>query len=460
MSKLYTASKYNYTLNLDDGSMILYNTKSGAIDVVEQENCDLVNKILVSPNNYTDEPIFDIINKQGYTVSSDKDELKEIVDWCRKSNSAAHIAHLTIIPTETCNFTCPYCFIYTFRDQHMKSDVYDSIYKYIQKHFEKNKTVSKCWLEISWFGGEPLLQSEQIINFMQRIQELILQYDNIVFKSGIVTNGFFLDYNLFKRLQDVGIEHFQVTLDGDAENHDKLRTLSNKKPTWLKIYNNLLEIVNNVPLNINFDMHIRGNFLRSTISNMETLLELYKKDFAHDPRFKIYFRPVYSFETERNDIEEVESDICTHQEGVAIQNRLNFTSLEGTNNKLIRITNPLPEPTFSWCTTIKRNSHIIGYDGSIFSCDTMLTEKDKAVGALNQSGDIELNENAKIWKGTVFDQMGVIDNKIINKCMQCRLLPVCVGGCNRARLTNNQTPCFFDDNDIYNSMREYAELSK
>lgn len=158
---------------------------------------------------------------------------------------------------------------------------------------------------------------------------------------------------------------------------------------------------------------------------------MYKEDISDDNRFRIYFRPVYNFETDRDDISQVESDICGEEEGGSIQNRLFISTLDETENVLEKVTNPLPMPTQAWCTSIKHNAHIIEYDGAIFSCDTMIVEKDKAIGILKREGDIILNKNAEIWKKSIFESQKRL-REMGEECIRCILLPVCVGGCNRA----------------------------
>ncbi|MCX4298975.1 MAG: radical SAM protein [Lachnospiraceae bacterium] len=461
MSFIYKASRYNFVKeDKKGGGKIIYNTKTGAIDIVEPESVEKFDAILLKSDSefVENDELYEIMYQQGYIVRQEKDEVQDIIDWNKTSSEVEHITYLTILPTETCNFACPYCFIYTFRDRHMTDETWEALYKYCVKFFEKNKEKKWFQIDLSWFGGEPLIVADKIMQFMERIKELMLQYPNARMNSNIVTNGYLLTYELFKKMLDLGIRRWQVTLDGDAETHDTLRTTQGKKPTFDVIYKNLLDILENVPANEEFSFAIRGNFLRSTITSCERLLNKYRQDFSHDKRFHIYFRPVYNFDTDRNDIDAIDADILECEEGVRVQNRLSMDSFNINHdpNTLVRVTNPLPEPTHSWCTSIKKNAHIIGYDGSVFSCDTMITEKKDAVGELKPDGSIVLNDNAKIWKQSIFDSRDRWGD-MLDQCLACRLLPVCVGGCNRSRIVNGKNPCFWNDNLIYDAMDEYAD---
>lgn len=450
------SSYYNFIVDTDDGGQVIYNTKTGAIDIIEPESKSEVQKILMSSESIPDasDELYAYMLKQGYIVDKDKDELKDIATWSKVADKENNVAYLTILPTETCNFTCPYCFIYTFRDKHMKPEVYDNIYKYIENFFEQNKNEEYCVFDLSWFGGEPLIVSDKILIFMERIKKLKERYPNAILKSEITTNGYCLTYELFSKLLSLGIERYQVTLDGDAESHDQLRTLSHKRPTFDTIYRNILEIKKNVEPDKEFVFIIRSNFLRSTVKNSEHLLQMYKEDFSDDSRFRIYFRPVYNFETDRDDISQVESDLCENEEGITIQNRLSLETLNETENVLEKVANPLPMPTESWCVSVRNNSNIVGYDGAVFSCDTMIVEKDKSIGYLNSEGKIILNEKADFWKKSIFDSQ----DEQAQECMKCKLLPVCMGGCNRARHVTGKNPCFWTEELIHKAMLDYSDM--
>lgn len=455
----YRPSFYNFIQEDETGGQIIYNTKTGAIDLIEPESVNIVNNILNGVDcGDSSQELISMMHEQGYLVDSQKDELKDIIEWNKNANNAENIAYLTILPTETCNFACPYCFIYKFRDHHMLPETYNAIFKYCENFFELNKSKEYALLEISWFGGEPTLMAENIIEFMKKLMELSKNYLNCVVNSIIITNGYLMDYNLFQRLLDVNIRRFQVTLDGDAENHDKLRVLKDKSPTFDKIYNNMVQIKKKVSPEENFKFTIRGNFLQSSIKNCENLMNLFVRDFADDQRFDIYFRPVYNFETDRDSINDLEKDLCIGDESVRMQNKLSFISMGKTNNqnRLEKISNPLPQPTHSWCTSICKNAHIIGYDGTIFSCDTMIVDRDKAVGELLKDGSIRMNEQAEIWKKNFFESRDRIGD-LLDECLNCKFLPICVGGCNRSRLMNHANPCFWTEDLIREAMLEYAK---
>ena len=445
-------SKYNYILNLEKNERVIYNTKTGAIDLVDQQTSPEFDRVMNSQFEQESELVSYLI-QSGYLVDKNTDEESEVRELGKKYNEVDNVLKLILLPAEICNFACPYCFIYTMRDRVMKKEVYDATYKKIASFFREMDKEKSAKLEISWYGGEPTLASNEIVEFMNKINELKASYSNIILVSNIVTNGYLLNYDLFRELYLSGIGHFQVTLDGDEVSHDKLRFLEGGKPTFRKIYENLMEISRKADKDCRFSFKIRANFTRNTVNNCKNLLEMFLRDFGNDSRFEIYFRPVYNFETDKDTIDSISSDICGIEEGLRQQNILTF--IGGDKVYKEKVTNPLPRPIFAWCDYFQSNTHIIGWDGAIFSCDTLVVDKEKSIGMIDDEGNIVLNENSLIWSSYMLDDSSC---NLIEQCLKCKRLPVCMGGCKRTRIDSGKNPCYWTDEIIYEAMREYADM--
>jgi len=352
--------------------------------------------------------------------------------------------HLTLLPAEACNFACPYCFQYKKRNVLMSDWVYDAVYKLVESSIEQGLR----HLKVGWFGGEPTLTASRIISFMNRL--LTLQSRGLLIRGSMVTNGYLLTAELLTEFVAAGIRQFQVTLDGDRENHDRLRYLKDGSPTFDKIYSNLQAMAK---LDFEFEISIRCNFLRSSIESMEKMLYMFLRDFGYYRRFSIYFRPVYYYETAQDSVDQFRAEICTIQEGLALQNRLAIQTMQLVKRQsYMRIFDPLPKPTPSWCPSDRVNSYIVGADGTLFVCDTLVGDKSKAIGHLSRDGLIIQNEKAQAWRSTIFDE------KNNEKCMSCKLLPLCLGGCHRIRIMTGEPLCFWRHDDIVWAMHQYVKL--
>lgn len=182
---------------------------------------------------------------------------------------------LTILPTEGCNFRCPYCYE-THTPTIMPKTILSKIHQYIQEQAPKFKTV-----RISWFGGEPTLCKDIVLETSSLVQSLQKKY-HFTYGADMVTNGYLLDRDSFLGYYECGITHYQITLDG--WNHDKTRPHVTGIGTLEKILNNLKEI-SMLPEEYQFNITLRHNVLAGD-KDYSWYDHLYKL-FGGDKRFSV-----------------------------------------------------------------------------------------------------------------------------------------------------------------------------
>ena len=114
----------------------------------------------------------------------------------------------------------------------------------------------------------------------------------------MTTNGYLLTPEVFERLLKLKVYNYQITIDGVQENHDKYRTLKNGAPTFEKIIDNLQNISKNIKSNA-FKIAIRANITKESFEHIDEFMDLMYKEFHHDKRFTVFFRPVGDWGGER-----------------------------------------------------------------------------------------------------------------------------------------------------------------
>lgn len=73
-----------------------------------------------------------------------------------------------IAPTLNCNYNCVYCFENKEnRKLRMNFNTAEDILSFIIKQIESNKLIKS--IKITWFGGEPLLSYDLILEFSKKI---------------------------------------------------------------------------------------------------------------------------------------------------------------------------------------------------------------------------------------------------------------------------------------------------
>lgn len=153
---------------------------------------------------------------------------------------------LILLVHEDCNFRCTYCYE-KFQKGAMSEKVAFNVLNFIRKELENHRE-DYDKIRLSWFGGEPLLNIKLIEFLGKEVLELAQKY-HLEYEADITTNGYLLNTRAFKKLVDIKVTSFQITIDGTKEYHDKQRVLKNGHGTYDRIINNLLKIKNNIPEN-------------------------------------------------------------------------------------------------------------------------------------------------------------------------------------------------------------------
>ena len=92
-------------------------------------------------------------------------------------------------------------------------------------------------LNITIYGGEPLLSLKRILYLHKKVSEL---NKNITYF--VITNGYLLSLNVYKILMELPVKHFQVTIDGFKETHNKNRPHKRNNDSFEQIIKNLDDI--------------------------------------------------------------------------------------------------------------------------------------------------------------------------------------------------------------------------
>src|SRR5947209_2918690 len=146
---------------------------------------------------------------------------------------SSNYLNLIILPTESCNFRCTYCYE-TFENKKMPPAVVTGIKSLIDR---RGGDLDE--LEISWFGGEPLLALDVITQISKHAIE-VSKTKRFTFRSGMTTNGYFLNRDRLRQCLDHKVDFFQISLDGNPDEHNASRKLASGAGTFEQIWSNLL----------------------------------------------------------------------------------------------------------------------------------------------------------------------------------------------------------------------------
>ena len=399
-------SRYNVIAKADEGCYILYNLLSEALIEMDSENRDYYLHCL-ERGKEGDERLT-ILKDNGFLIDDDYDEIDFLRYANKKYCTMNDVLQLTIAPTMDCNCKCTYCFEKPHPGK-MTDDTMEAVYRFI---ISQHQTMRYRFLHVDWFGGEPMLCWDVIRTLSERLIRFAAEND-ITYSAGMITNGTIVNPDLVREMGEARIKDIQITLDGPREIHDKRRMFRSDKGTFDLILNNLKYFIDS-----GINITVRVNIDRRNVGALEEVREAVK---AVNPQCRAYPAMVENFtEMGENDLQ-------------SIMGSSEF-SLEVKSKYLLRDIAAGELPTrFISCQAQKLNAFGIDERGYLYKC-------------WNELGIPELSF------GTVFDYPKRINGKNLAKfagrdyighpeCQECKVLPICMGGCAKMRQKNGELPC-------------------
>jgi uncharacterized protein len=227
--KLYT-SRYNLAFNIKTkgkSENLLFNTLSGALDIVDNKIIDELEKIKQNKETSLNAQTINSLLARDYLYNSKKEEderIKQSYDKFIKLIESARIPRIYVLGISTvCNLTCDYCLnlwkptrevpepATPVASEKAAMNAIKSVEKF---HSDKKNKDADAHVIIS--GGEPLLKSHY--NVIKLILEQCHERDYLV---SITTNGTEISnyYDIITKYNPA----IQLTIDGPKEMHDKRR---------------------------------------------------------------------------------------------------------------------------------------------------------------------------------------------------------------------------------------------
>jgi radical SAM domain protein len=413
-----------YTLLFEkDNKYYLYNSETEFLSLVPE---DIYEKLHDGAYDDIEKDVIDML--QAKKIIVENENLYDYYDSC-KLNYLSNIGvtdtlSLVIAPTTGCNFACPYCFEGEKKAIVITDEVVDSIIHFINGYTSVRK------LDLTWYGGEPLVAFNKI---KQIIHKIHTQCHVEISSQSIITNAYLLSNNVIRDMIELGFTQIQISFDGDEDNHNKTRFLKGSKgKTFAKIIKNLDALVSLTSDNFKIDLRINVNK-----TNEKDFAILYKKFIQRYGAKRI--NPYLGF------IRETSKDGC----------RMCYKSLFNSKRYQFykKIQNEgVPVDFFphvdlqKGCMVNRNNCFIIGPSGEMYKCWNDFNSPEKIIGYIQ---DKKLRNPSLVCHY-------LYDTSIYNtpKCKNCTLFPVCDGGCQWFKHQNifenkkYNTCCFLNEQHI------------
>jgi uncharacterized protein len=404
------ASRYN--IASDDpltGDLLLFNAMYGSMATISARSRTDALVALCEPDrpNRFQERFVNL----KFIVSNDVDEFGLLQQ--RKAAGVRDKNRLDVIvmPNLDCNFACTYCYEKKDRASHMSGEVQERVQAWLLNEIPRHKV-----LLLGWFGGEPLLDPDIVVSLTAAARDHCAQ-SGVHLLSHITTNGYALNDNVIARLFAVGLRNFQITVDGPARTHDRLRTLRNGRGTFERIRRNIIALTK---VDRSVSVSIRVNYNHQNIDVIPELLGAFPQDLRQ--QLRIVFEPIFGARelsaTENIAGDEISAKITSYYSKAAEM---------GYDIRLGR----LDVGRLVYCYAERENQFIIDFKGDVFKCSVGTFKPEERIASIDLDGRlIEDSGRLAHWLGM---------EAFAEHCESCTFLPLCMGGCRKSRREHGTT---------------------
>ena len=393
--KKYKQSCYNNVMNIDDG-VLVYNSLTGAIIKMSISDYRQLCEMQISSDDVT------LLLSEGFLVEANKDEYQSVKDTNTVTLDATKPLNIywTIAPTLNCNFKCFYCFEGEILGSgNMTDAVSDAALKALEGTINHYRDSVRRF-HVSWFGGEPLLEFDRVLNLSAKIKKLCKKY-GVTFDSSIITNGLFLCKDAVDALANkCNITNIQITVDGVEREYCATKIAT--KDEYSRVLNNIVNCSKRIKTSIRFNY-----FKDNEDSIISQLNDLAQTEGINLDNLSVYLAPVRLDDKKRDQViaatfpsaEKRFIDVC---QTIKIK-----TSTK--DNVLIQ--------KASYCGMMQRQNVAIDCNGNIYRCERDMGRKELSIGNILYDEIFNLSESP--YEHVVPD----------DKCRLCSVFPLCLGRC-------------------------------
>jgi sulfatase maturation enzyme AslB (radical SAM superfamily) len=209
------------------------------------------------------------------------------------SNYLDHPSKFVILTTTKCNARCFYCYELNSKGKtHMTYETAEKVAEYIMNVAPKNTEV-----QLNWFGGEPLFNSDVIEIICSRLASAKIKYS-----SAMISNSYLFTPEMIRKAKyEWNLTNVQVTFDGTEEVYNKIKNYIYKDQevspyqTVINNVKNMLEAGIRISVRMNCDQH---NF-----ENLKELIKELHEHFKDYGNFSMYAWPLFEIGFKRTDEE-------------------------------------------------------------------------------------------------------------------------------------------------------------
>lgn len=412
---MYQLSRYTVRAPRPDGSVTYVNTRSSRrvlIDAAQDAGLRAAGDVLTGEE--LPEDLLRGLVTAGMLVPAGTDERALVAAGHHADRDADDQLLLTLAPTIACNLACSYCFESDHRAEYLTREEEQRLLRFVRGRLRGRRR-----LHVVWFGGEPLLHPEAILRLSTELIR-VATFAGAAYSAEIVTNGTRLTDELAAKLAARRIAGAQITIDGPAPVHDLLRPTRGGKPSYEAT------IAGALAAHRHLSVYLRMNLDRRNVDTIpELLTDLVDRGLGGAQIGFTRVEPPQVYGPEPGTL--VEDHYLTVPEFAEVEVELLEAARAAGLNAVVpgfRGDNAPVDDDALPCAALSRGHVVLEPGGRVKRCWAEVADDRYLAGHLGDDG-LALYDRDQVWR----------DHDAIDaECASCRVLPICYGGCPKARI--------------------------
>jgi uncharacterized protein len=273
-----TSSYVVYVRLPKSNEYLLVHGYTGAVDVVSKRIAD---SLRFGRHDGLSDGTISTLKRRGYltdiSVTQEREHVSQFAAVLQKRERRTN--NYAFVVAYECNFRCAYCYEKAiskdgrgWSGETFSGRMVDAAYAAVDQ-----MSGAKCTpATITLYGGEPLLQKNAGV-----VRCIVSQGASRGYDFCAITNGYELD-SFTDLIGGKFINHLQITIDGDEQDHDGRRILYTGEGTFLKVFSNV-----SLALSLGAKVSLRVNVDEDNIEGLEDLaVRIRDAGWQGSPNFK------------------------------------------------------------------------------------------------------------------------------------------------------------------------------
>ena len=334
----------------NDGTL-LYNGLSRELVLLSNDEAELLQNI-----NSVGGEVSDYLKKGWFFIPDDKsgkkycDQMLDTARLIRIKEDDGRYKSFTIMTTMECNARCFYCFEKGRPQPRMSAKTAADVANFILSHSKPEKKI-----KITWFGGEPLYNTEAI-----DIISGALKSANREYIANIITNGYLINEISMSAMKALwNVKKLQITLDGTENIYNR-----SKNYIYTDCDSPFKRVISNIRLLLENDIKvaIRLNLGLHNAEDLYKLVDFLAEEFKNYKNLTVYSHRLFDYDEFGNQLHKNDEIIDT----IKVFNEFNeYLIAKGLNIGKVLEKNY----KINHCMADAKNAVVITPEGKLTKCE-------------------------------------------------------------------------------------------